>query len=231
MSMAPRCARAIGVLTGLLTRVLAGVIIPEMAQSARNEPDVLLGIVGRHWGWALAFGILTVIAGILLVVWPNKSVLIAAIFLGIWLIISAVFRFVGAFGPSDTSGWVRVLMVIVAVLSVIAGLFILRDPGLGVVVLALVLSIYWIATGVIDVMMSIGNRELPRRWLVALTGVLGILAGLVIFANPVWSLVFLAWVLGIWLIVYGIITVVRAFMLRSAAASLAGGPSNLASEA
>lgn len=202
-----------------------------MAETAHNDPGDLLGIVGRHWGWALAFGVLTVIAGILLVVWPHISLLIASIFFGIQLIISAIFRFVGAFAAPDTSGWVRVLMVIIAILSLIAGLFILRDPRLGIVVLAIVLSIYWIATGIVDVMMAIGYHELPRRWLVALTGALGIVAGLIVFANPVWSLVFLAWVLGIWLIVYGAITVVRAFMIRGAATSPAAGPSNAATQA
>ncbi len=205
-------------------------MISAMAQNARDDTSDLLGVVGRHWGWALAFGLLTVIAGILLVVWPHISLLIAAIFFGIQLIITAIFRFVAAFAAPDAGGWVRVLMVIIAVLSLIAGLFILRDPHLGILVLALVLSIYWIATGLLDVFMAIANNELPRRWLVALTGALGIVAGLVVFANPVFSLVFLAWVLGIWLIVYGVITVIRAFMIRGAATSRAGGPTDVARE-
>lgn len=214
-----------------LTDALPGGIIPVMAQTAQDDPTDILGVIGRHWGWALAFGVLTVIAGILLVAWPHISLLIAAVFFGIQLLITAIFRFVGAFAAPDASGWVRVLMVIVAILSLIAGLFILRDPHLGILVLALVLSIYWIATGIVDVFMAIGNRELQRRWLVALTGALGIAAGLVVFANPVWSLVFLAWVLGIWLIVYGILTVVRAFMIRGAATSRAAGASNVPSQA
>ena len=202
-----------------------------MAQTAREETPDLLGVVGRHWGWALAFGVLTVITGILLVVWPHISILVAAIFFGIQLIISAIYRFVWAFTAPAAHGWARVLMVIVAILSLIAGLFILRDPVLGILVLAIVLSIYWITTGVIDVLVAIGYHEMPRRWLVALTGLLGIIAGLVVIANPVFSLLFLAWVLGIWLILFGIITIVRAFMLRSGATSRAQGTSDAVSGA
>lgn len=190
-----------------------------MEHAEGGGPAALLGGLGRHWGWALAFGVLTFIVGVLLVVWPHISLLLAAVFFGIQLIISAVFRFVSAFtAPSAVeSVWARILMIIVAILSLIAGLFLLRDPISGVLVLGIVLGIYWIVTGLVDVMFAIGSRDLPRRWLVALLGILGIVAGLVVFANPVTSLLFLAWVLGIWLIVFGIITVVRAFMLRGAA--------------
>lgn len=185
-------------------------------QSAEGGATALLGGLGRHWGWALAFGVLTIITGVLLVVWPHLSLVVAAVFFGIQLIISAVFRFVGAFtAPSAAeSVWARFLMIIVAILSLIAGLFLLRDPISGVVVIGVVLGIYWIVTGLVDLMVAIGHRELPRRWLVALIGLLGIVAGLIVFVTPVASLLFLAWVLGIWLIVFGVITVVRAFMLR-----------------
>ena len=188
-----------------------------MSQTAEQEMMDPLGIVGRHWAWALAFGVLTAILGILVVVWPHISLLVATIFFAIQLIISAVFRFVWAFAAPVAEGWARVLMVIVAILSLIAGLFLLRDPVLGVFLLGLVLGIYWVSTGIVDVLTAIGYRELPRRWLIVLTGVLAIVAGIIVVANPVTSLLFLAWVLGIWLVLFGIITIVRAIMLRGAA--------------
>lgn len=177
--------------------------------------DELLGVLGRHWGWALAFGVLTAVLGILLVVWPHISLLFAATFFGIQLIISAIFRFIWAFTPPETRGSARVLMVIVAILSLIAGLILLRDPVMAVILLGIVLGVYWITTGILDVFTAIGYRELPRRWLVALMGLLAIVAGIIVMASPVRSLLFLAWVLGIWLIVFGLMTIVRAFMLKA----------------
>lgn len=190
-------------------------MIFTMQQMARDHTADLLGGLGRHWGWALGFGVLTVITGVLLVVWPHISLLVAAIFFGIQLIISAVFRFIWAFTAPAAHGWARALMVIVAILSLIAGLIILRDPVMAVFLLGIVLGVYWITTGILDVMTAIGYSELPRRWLIVLMGLLAIVAGIIVMANPVTSLLFLAWVLGIWLIVFGLITIVRAFMLRA----------------
>ena len=202
-----------------MTHTVPGAIILTMEQMARDRTADLLGGLGRHWGWALAFGVLTVITGVLLVAWPHISLLVAAIFFGIQLIISAVFRFVWTFTAPAAHGWARALMVIVAILSLIAGLIILRDPVMAVFLLGIVLGVYWITTGILDVFTAVGYSELPRRWLIALMGLLAIVAGIIVMVNPVTSLLFLAWVLGIWLIVFGIITVVRAFMLRGGARS------------
>ena len=59
-------------------------------------------------------------------------------------------------------------------------------------------------------MFAFSYQELPRRRLIALAGGLAIVAGILVIAYPFTSLEFLAWVLGIWLIVYGVITVARA---------------------
>jgi uncharacterized membrane protein HdeD (DUF308 family) len=47
-------------------------------------------------------------------------------------------------------------------------------------------------------------------------GVLSILAGIVVLSYPGISLVTLAWVLGIWLIIYGVMEIALAFRVRSA---------------
>jgi uncharacterized membrane protein HdeD (DUF308 family) len=87
-------------------------------------------------------------------------------------------------------------------------------------VLAIVLGIYWIISGVIELFVAIGHPELPARGWVVATGVLSILAGGIVFFFPGISLLVLTLVLGIWLIVYGVILVVGAFRLRSAVQSV-----------
>jgi uncharacterized membrane protein HdeD (DUF308 family) len=47
-------------------------------QLRTDAADVLAG-VGRHWGWVLAFGIVTLLAGILALAWPGRTVVILAV--------------------------------------------------------------------------------------------------------------------------------------------------------
>jgi uncharacterized membrane protein HdeD (DUF308 family) len=53
-----------------------------------------------------------------------------------------------------------------------------------------------------------------RGWAIA-SGILGILAGIVVLVYPAPSLLVLALVLGIWLLVFGIMEIVAAFRIRS----------------
>jgi hypothetical protein len=58
--------------------------------------------MGRHWGWSLAFGILTLAAGVAALVWPGVTILALAVLLGPQLVVAGVSRFVTA--PAGAPG-------------------------------------------------------------------------------------------------------------------------------
>ncbi len=66
-----------------------------------QEPAHLLGRLGRHWGWLLAYGIVTLAAGIATLVWPNVTLLVIAVLFGVQLIVSGIFRLVAAFAIDE----------------------------------------------------------------------------------------------------------------------------------
>jgi protein-S-isoprenylcysteine O-methyltransferase Ste14 len=55
-------------------------------------PVATISRIGRHGGWFLAFGILTVAMGIAAVVWPAITLLAAAIVFGVQLIFAGIYR-------------------------------------------------------------------------------------------------------------------------------------------
>jgi uncharacterized membrane protein HdeD (DUF308 family) len=57
---------------------------------------------------------------------------------------------------------------------------------------------------------------MPGRGWAIFFGVVSILAGIVVMASPIDSLVLLAWVVGIWLIVMGVFEIASAFSIRHA---------------
>lgn len=188
-------------------------------QTADDMGDALLR-AGRSWGWALAFGIVSAVAGLLALVWPGKTLVVLAVLVGLQLVIAGIYRFVEAvaFGDGE-SGGTRVLLAILGVLSLVVGLYALRHVLVTLVALALVLGIFWIINGVVDVFVGITDRDLPRRgWRIAL-GALSIVAGLIALVYPDLSLLALTWVAGAWLLVLGVVQIVLSFRLRSAGAT------------
>jgi len=176
-----------------------------------------LGRLGRHWGWVLSFGIITFLAGIVVLAWPGETLVVIAVLFGIQLIIAGIFRFVAAFATDDASGGMRVLLALLGVLSFIIGLWAVRHVLLTLLALVVLLGIYWVVNGAIELFMALSHRGMPERgWTVAM-GVLSILAGIVVLIYPAPSLLTLSIVLGIWLLVYGVMEIVAAFRLRGLA--------------
>jgi uncharacterized membrane protein HdeD (DUF308 family) len=109
------------------------------------------------------------------------------------------------------------------VLSIIIGLWAVRHVLLTLLALIVFLGIYWVISGVIDIFTSLAHREMPSRGWTAFTGVLSVIAGLIVLAYPGLSLYGLAVVLGVWLIIFGVMEMASAFRLRSAGHAAHGG--------
>jgi len=186
-----------------------------MALDARSDIAEVLAGIGRAWGWVLFFGLVTVGLGIVVLVWPDKTIVVVAVLFGIQLVIAGIFRFVTALAIDDASGGTRVLLALLGVLSFIIGIYALKHVNVTIAALALLLGIFWIVNGAIELFTAIGQRGMPGRGWTILLALLSIVAGIVVLAYPDITLLALAVVLGIWLVALGIIEIALAFQLRS----------------
>jgi uncharacterized membrane protein HdeD (DUF308 family) len=184
------------------------------SQRRGDAADMLAG-VGRHWGWVLAFGTITLLAGLLTLAWPGRTVVVVAVLFGAQLVVAGIFRFVAALASDDESGATRALLALLGVLSFIVGLYALRHILVTVAALALLLGIFWIVNGAVEVFTTLSHRGMQGRGWTIFMGLLSVVAGLVVLVYPGISLATLAVVLGFWLLVYGIMEIVMAFQLRS----------------
>jgi uncharacterized membrane protein HdeD (DUF308 family) len=194
---------------------------PEVEMS-NDMGDTVVALVGNAWGWVLAFGLLTLAAGIAVLVWPAETLLVVAVLFGIQLVITGIFRFVMAFTEPVRGAGIRVLYAVIGLLSLIVGIWAIRHANLTVLLLAVLLGIFWIVNGVFEIYVALSERALPHRGWTGAMGVLSVFAGLVVVAVPQISVITLAVVLGIWLLFWGIGQIMIAFRLRSAVHSQVG---------
>ena len=186
-----------------------------MTTGMRRDPADLVARVGRHWGWLLAFGIITVGIGIAALVWPGRTLVVVAVLFGIQLIVMGIFRFAAAIASDDLSGGRRVLLALLGVLSLIIGLYAVRHIFITLLALALLLGIFWIVSGAVELFMALSHRELPHRAWNAVMGIISVLAGIVLLIYPGISLLVLAVVVSVWLLIFGAMQITLAFRIRS----------------
>ena len=88
-----------------------------MNDSQQADAADVLASIGRHWGWIMAFGVLTLLAGVAVLAWPGRTLVVIAVLFGVQLIVTGIFRFVAAFATDDLTGGTRVLLAVLGVLS------------------------------------------------------------------------------------------------------------------
>lgn len=186
-----------------------------MSSEAAGTREVF-GKVGQSWGWLLGFGLLTLLAGILALVWPGPTVLAIAVIFGAQLLVGGLFWFVSALSETEKISAAQILL---AVLAIVAGVLVLRSPVESALLFPLVLGLFWLVSGVVETFHAIVRETVTARgWAIA-AGVLSVLAGIALLVYPGLGLVTLTYLLGAWLVVYGVITSVRAVQLRPHGAS------------
>ena len=162
------------------------------------------------WWLLLIGGIASIILGILLLTSPVKTTNALVLVLAIWWIIQGIFTIIGMF--LDHSAWLWKL--IIGLLGIVVGVMILRNPIASTfalpAALILLLGIQGIIGGVLALIMGFKGGGLGS----IILGILGIVFGVVLVLN--WTspamILSLVWVAGIFLVVGGVIQIVKAFM-------------------
>lgn len=170
--------------------------------------------IGKHWGLVLTLGIVSIIVGIMAMVWPGATIIVLAILLGAYLIVSGIFQIVRGFGKG-LSGGMRALLIIFGAISLILGLIMVSGLLQAVEVLAIFIAIGFLFQGF---GMLFQSAELPggRGWNI-FGGILMLIGGVIVLVWPIRSLFAIAIIAGIWLIIGGIVEIIAAFKLRSLA--------------
>ena len=191
-----------------------------MSNIIGGDLETTLRTIGRAWAWILGFGVISILVGLIAILWPGATLVAIAIVFAVQLIVGAGFRFAAAFAVPDESGWLRALQAFLAVLSFVVGVYLLGHAALTLLVLAILLGAYWMVHGIIELFVAVGHAELPGRAWMILSGVLSIVAGVIVAVAPGISLFALTVVLGVWLILFGAMAVIRALQIRSATSTL-----------
>ena len=169
----------------------------------------------RQFGTILIVaGVLGTIAGILALVYPDITLLALALIAGINLLLLGALSLVDAFSDGgDTT--TRVLAAVLGLLGIIAGLVVMRRPGESLLAVLIVLGIWLVVTGIVDLVRAVAHAA--NRGFRLLAAVVDIVLGGLILALPDVSLKTLALLIGVAFIVRGLLSVWGGIVLRRTA--------------
>ncbi|MFE8943982.1 HdeD family acid-resistance protein [Streptomyces sp. NPDC007856] len=190
----------------------------------RREPEPpfegpLHALSQAAWQVVLVTGTASLVLGVLVLLWPGPSLLVAGVLFGLYLLASGVFQLVAAFGTHRATS-LRVLAFISGALSILLGLLCFRGPMQSILLLGLWIGIGWLIRGITQTIAAAQDSRMPGRGWQILLGVLTFVAGIVLIDAPFRSVAVLTLVAGVWLLVVGIVEIVTAFSIRGRAKAI-----------
>ena len=129
-------------------------------------------------------GILMLLGGIFAFANPLAASLAVTTLVGIAFLAGGVLQAWAAFqGNVDTLPGGRVWNGLWELMGIIAGAWLLANPLQGVVSLTLLLGIVFLLTGIMRILLGFGIAQPQAKWLLILSGILGVVIGVLIFGN------------------------------------------------
>jgi len=166
------------------------------------QENVVLGEVQKNWGWLLALGILFLVLGIIGLGMTFTLTMASVLFFGILILIGGVVQIIQSF---KCRGWKSIIYhILIAVLYLLAGIFIVTNPAAASAVLTLLLALALIAVGLVRIVVAFQLRGMKNWIWPFIGGILTVLLGLMIAVKwPVSGLFVIGLLVAIEMIIHG----------------------------
>jgi uncharacterized membrane protein HdeD (DUF308 family) len=170
--------------------------------------------VSLNW-WALALrGIVAIIFGLIAFFVPGVTLYALALIFGAYALIDGIVSLIAAVRSArHGEHWWALLFE--GIVGLGAGAAVLIWPLLSLVVLVYLIAAWAVITGIFEIAAAVRLRHhVAGEWLLAVVGILSVAFGVLLFAAPGPGAVVLAWWLGAYVFVFGILLLGLAFRLR-----------------
>jgi uncharacterized membrane protein HdeD (DUF308 family) len=184
---------------------------------ATTTPEPLKAVHATGW-LLIAVGAISIVAGILALVYPDITLLALGLIAGINVMLLGILALVDAVAGEGGAGS-RILVGMLGVLGVLGGIVMMRRPGETILVIILVLGLWLILSGVTEAIIALS--EPADRGVRLLAALADFVIGILILALPKLSLATVAVLVAIAFLIRGAFAVYVGWHARKATAGMA----------
>lgn len=176
---------------------------------------VLADLYKKAWYMLLIRGILLVVFGVLVASWPGLALYTFIIFFGAFALVHGIIGLIGSImNRADNEDWWLVLLE--GVIGIVIGVLTFAWPGLTGLILAYFIAAWALITGVLRIYSAMKLRKvITGEWMLVIAGIISMLFGIFVFVRPLAGAVAIAWLIGIYAIVFGLLGIMLSFRIKA----------------
>lgn len=190
-----------------------GMSVPGGGGPYGSRMDAMSALLARNW-WAIALrGVFAILFGLAAVLLPFTTIESLLLLFAAYMLVDGVFAIVaGVRAAARHERWG--LLILEGIVDLLAGAAALLVPGLVVLVAVTFLGVWSVVTGALMLTAAWRLHGGYGRWLLALSGLVSIGWGVLLWLSPAAGALVLTWWLGGYALVFGVLLLVLAFHLR-----------------
>jgi uncharacterized membrane protein HdeD (DUF308 family) len=168
----------------------------------------------KNWWLLLLRGVASILFGVLALAWPGLTLLVLVVLFGAYALADGILALAAAISGTNGPGS-RWWLAVVGFLGIGMGILTMLFPGITGVALLVFIALWAMSVGVFEIVGAIQLRkELDDFWLLIASGALSFLFGLLLLVQPGTGALALAWMIGLYAIALGVVSVTLALRLR-----------------
>jgi uncharacterized membrane protein HdeD (DUF308 family) len=172
----------------------------------------VLRTLSRNWWATILRGLLAIGLGLFAWLRPDLFWVSLVLVFGVYALVDGVFALTAAIGGASGDRWSHLLE---GLLGIAVGVLAFVKPDLAGMAIVLVVGLWAIASGVLEIVSAIRLRqEIADEWLLGIGGTLSLLLGVVLVLWPRFGQVTTTYVLGTYGIVFGLLLILLGLRLR-----------------
>lgn len=169
---------------------------------------------GIPWWALLVRGLVAIIFAVLTFTMPTITLALLVIFFGVYALVDGIFAIVSAVRVAHGQRrWGAFLGE--GIVGIIIGLITLFVPVISLLFFIYCLAAWGIVTGILEIAAAVRlRRQVANEWLLVITGIISIVFGIVVFWAPGLGALAIAWWVGGYAFLFGILLITLALRLR-----------------
>ncbi len=166
------------------------------------------------WWFIVLSAVASIIFGLLALFWPGVTLVSLIYIFAIFVVVAGAVQLFSSFKDikNHPLWWLSLLLAIV---NLIIGVYLLRNPAVAAGVFIILLAIAIGVRSVFDLVLASYADKQEHKGLWIASGIIGLIAAIVILVYPLSSSVAFVWVLGLYALISGIVGLAYAVQARS----------------
>lgn len=172
-------------------------------------------MLARNWKSIALRGVVAILFGIAIIVWPGISLAALVSLFGFFALIGGFLFIVAAIRQrrTDEPWW---LLLLEGILGILVGIIVFSSPGVTGLFLVYLIAAWAVVSGIFQIVTAIQLRhQIEGEWLLIMSGIASLIFGLLLAIWPGAGALAVLWIIGAYIVFFGILQLILAFRLRN----------------